>query len=141
MLFKGFGLGFFVVLAVVLILGIFATNYPTFLRQHYNNPKSNVRKSYCNAMMQSREMTNPNCKPLNSFIHDTKNRITAVCGSEGTPFGNRLQRSLRPFRVTTCKMRGSSILPPCEYRENTSPRYIVIACENGLPVHYEEGQI
>uniref|UniRef100_A0A8C5RPD2 Ribonuclease A-domain domain-containing protein n=1 Tax=Laticauda laticaudata TaxID=8630 RepID=A0A8C5RPD2_LATLA len=141
MLFKGFGFGFFVVLAVVLNLDIFAINYPTFLRQHYDNPKSNVRKSYCNAMMQSRDMTKPNCKPLNSFIHDTKNRIIAVCGSEGTPFENRLQHSLRPFRVTTCKMRGSSILPPCEYRENTSPRYIVIACENRLPVHYEEGQI
>ncbi|XP_026576409.1 ribonuclease-like isoform X1 [Pseudonaja textilis] len=141
MMFKGVGLGLFIVLAAVLMLGTFAADYETFLRQHYDNPKSNVGDNYCNKMMQRRGMTQPKCKEVNTFIHDTKNKIIAVCGDGGEAINNRLRRSKKQFRVTTCKMKGSSTKPPCDYRENESPRYIVIACENGLPVHYEEGQI
>ncbi|XP_032093784.1 ribonuclease-like [Thamnophis elegans] len=141
MWFKGFGLGLFIVLAAVLMLGTFAADYPTFLEHHFDDPKSNVGDHYCNKMMQRRGMTKPKCKEVNTFIHDTKNNIIAVCGDGGEAIDNRLQRSKKQFRVTTCKMKGSSMKPPCDYRENTSPRYIVIACENGLPVHYEEGHI
>ncbi|XP_070623390.1 ribonuclease-like [Erythrolamprus reginae] len=141
MLFKGFGLGIFIILAAVLMLGTFAADYETFLRQHYDNPPSNVGDKYCNKMMQKRGMTKPKCKEVNSFIHDTKKNIIDVCGDGGEAIDSRLRRSKEQMRVTTCKMKGSSTKPPCDYRENNSPRYIVIACENGLPVHYEEGQI
>ncbi|XP_007442032.3 angiogenin-like [Python bivittatus] len=141
MLFKRFGLGLFIVLAAVMMLGTFAADYETFLRQHYDNPKSNVGNRYCNTMMVRRGMTRPKCKEVNTFIHDTKNEINAVCGNKGEPFGNGLRRSLKQFQVTTCTMKGTSTRPPCDYRGNSSPRYIVIACENGLPVHFDEGQI
>ncbi|XP_032092213.1 ribonuclease-like [Thamnophis elegans] len=144
MWFKGFGLGLFVVLAAVLILGTFAATYQEFLEHHYDYPRSNVRGNYCNGMMRRRGMTSPKCKPLNTFIHDTRNRIIAVCGNEGTliprvhPTDPDLWRSHREFRVTTCKLRGSSLDPPCEYRGNTSPRYIVVGCGAELPTHYQE---
>ncbi|XP_015687069.2 ribonuclease-like [Protobothrops mucrosquamatus] len=141
MLFKGFGLGLFIVVAAVTILGTFGQTYEDFLTKHYDNPKSNVGDQYCNKMMQKRGMTKPKCKEVNSFIHTTKNNIIDVCGTGGVAIDDRLRRSNKQFQVTTCKMKGSSTKPPCDYRENTSLRYIVIACENGLPVHYEEGQI
>ncbi|XP_058038541.1 ribonuclease-like [Ahaetulla prasina] len=138
MLFKGFGLGLFIVLAAVLMLGTFAADYETFVKHHCDNPKSNVGDHYCNKMMQRCGMTSPKCKEVNIFIHAPKKKIIDVCGDGREAINNRLRRSKN--RVTTCTMKGSSTKPPCDYRGNTSPRYIVIACENGLPVHYEEGQ-
>ncbi|XP_013923832.1 PREDICTED: ribonuclease-like [Thamnophis sirtalis] len=147
MCFKGFGLGLFVVLAAVLILGTFAATYQEFLEHHYDNPRSNVRGNYCNGMMRRRGITRPRCRPFNTFIHDTKKKIAAVCGNEGTfippvqPNNRGLWRSHQHFRVTTCKLRGSRVNPPCEYRINTSSRNIVLGCEGGQPVHYEEDEI
>ncbi|XP_060546905.1 ribonuclease-like [Pantherophis guttatus] len=140
MLFKGFGLGLFIILAAVLMLSSVAADYEIFLRQHYDNPKSNVGDHYCNKMMQRRGMTKPICKDVNSFIHGTKKKIIAVCGDGGEAIDDRLRRSKNQFQVTTCKKKGSSTKPPCEYTEHKSGRYIVIACENGFPVHYVEGQ-
>ncbi|XP_070611082.1 angiogenin-2-like [Erythrolamprus reginae] len=146
MLFKGFGLGLF----VVLMLGTVAADYANFLRQHYDNSQKTGGKGYCNKKMKEREMTRPECKELNTFIHDATNNIKAVCVGNGgqdypiqLPDGRVkiLRRSTAQFQVTTCKMRGKSPKPPCEYRENPSRRYIVIACEDGNPVHYEEGHI
>uniref|UniRef100_A0A7N5KHK3 Angiogenin-like n=1 Tax=Ailuropoda melanoleuca TaxID=9646 RepID=A0A7N5KHK3_AILME len=138
MLFKGFGLGLFVVLAAVLMLGTFASDYETFLKQHHDDPKSNVGNNYCNQMMQRRDMTRPRCKEVNTFIHETRNRIIDVCtDGGGVDIGNGFRNR---FRVTTCKMIGKSTRPPCEYTENVSPRNIVISCKS-LPMHYDEGQI
>lgn len=114
--------------------------YEKFLRQHRDDPKSNFRDRYCNAMMRRRDLTWPQCKEMNTFIHGSKRQIQAVCTSGGVPYGEQ-RRSLQHFRVTTCTHRGGSIRPPCEYDQNNSPRYIVIACEDGWPVHYDESQI
>ncbi|XP_007442031.1 ribonuclease-like [Python bivittatus] len=114
-------------------------NYEDFLMKHYDYPKSNVGNRYCNTMMQRREMTGPKCKQVNSFVHDTKAEIFAVCATKGVPYGNDLQRSLKLFRVTTCTLKGFKMRPPCDYKEMTLPRNIVISCMDGKPVHYEEG--
>nr|XP_060639022.1 ribonuclease-like [Anolis sagrei ordinatus] len=139
--FKGSGPVLFVLLAVVFIVGTYAADYQTFLRQHYDNPRSNVGNRYCNAMMQRRGMTRPQCKSVNSFVHGSKRQITDVCGRAGKPFGNNLRRSNRQFSVTTCRHIGGSTRPPCNYRENRSNRYIVIACRDRRPIHFDEGQI
>uniref|UniRef100_A0A8D0G2L3 Ribonuclease A-domain domain-containing protein n=1 Tax=Sphenodon punctatus TaxID=8508 RepID=A0A8D0G2L3_SPHPU len=112
--------------------------YKKFLSQHRDDPRSNVHP-YCNKIMDMRGLTNP-CKEVNTFIHGSKKQIQAVCGDGGVPY-NGLRRSLDPFRVTTCTLQGGSTRPPCEYRENNSPRYIVIGCEGEWPVHYDESQI
>ncbi|XP_007443901.1 angiogenin-2-like [Python bivittatus] len=138
---KGFEFVLFLVMAVVLLPGAYAPDYGTFLRQHYDNPKSNVGNRYCDTMMQRRGMTRPNCKAKNSFIHGTKKNINNVCGSGGLPYGNGLRRSRRQFSVTTCTHRGGSNRPPCRYSENTSQRFIVVRCAGGRPVHFDEGQI
>uniref|UniRef100_A0A8C5WZH1 Ribonuclease A-domain domain-containing protein n=1 Tax=Laticauda laticaudata TaxID=8630 RepID=A0A8C5WZH1_LATLA len=139
--FKEYELVLFFVLAVVLLPGAYAPDYQTFLRQHYDNPKSNVGNHYCDTMMQRRGMTRPVCKDKNSFIHGTKKNINNVCGSRGVPYGNGLRRSRNRFSVTTCKHRGGSNRPPCRYTENTSSRLIVVRCADGRPVHFDESQI
>nr|XP_020668385.1 angiogenin-like [Pogona vitticeps] len=114
--------------------------YEKFLNQHRDDPKSSFRGRYCDSIMSRRGLTRPECKEVNTFIHGSKRDIQAVCAGGGVPYRN-LTRSQHHFRVTTCTLRGGSTRPPCEYREDTSPRYIVIACVNGWPVHYDESQI
>uniref|UniRef100_A0A8D0DME2 Ribonuclease A-domain domain-containing protein n=1 Tax=Salvator merianae TaxID=96440 RepID=A0A8D0DME2_SALMN len=114
--------------------------YEHFLTQHRDEPQSSFHGRYCDSLMSRRGLTRPQCKEVNTFIHDTKRQIQGVCAEEGVPFGN-LRRSRQHFRVITCTHKGGSTRPPCEYKENRSPRYIVITCESGWPVHYDESQI
>ncbi|XP_061445065.1 angiogenin-like [Rhineura floridana] len=133
-----------VLLVADLLPGSFCGNnphYEKFLNQHRDEPRSSFHGRYCNTLMTSRGLTRPECKEVNTFIHSTKRQIRAVCtDGGGVPFGE-LRQSRQHFRVTTCTLRGGSTRPPCEYKENTSPRYIIIGCEGGWPVHYDESQI
>nr|XP_034992947.1 angiogenin-like [Zootoca vivipara]XP_034992948.1 angiogenin-like [Zootoca vivipara]XP_034992949.1 angiogenin-like [Zootoca vivipara] len=141
--FKGSGLMFLISLVSVLVLGAYCqAGYQKFVTQHYDNPKSSVGKQYCDVMMKRRGLDKPACKQVNTFIHDTKKNIIAVCtASGGKDYGKGLRISLRPFTVTTCKLKGGSSRPPCKYSDNKSSRYIVIACQDGKPVHFDEGII
>uniref|UniRef100_A0A803SKJ8 Ribonuclease A-domain domain-containing protein n=1 Tax=Anolis carolinensis TaxID=28377 RepID=A0A803SKJ8_ANOCA len=113
--------------------------YIHFLNQHRDsNPKPG--NTYCNKIMDIRGLTRPNCKEKNSFIHASDTAIKAVCGDRGEPYGT-MRLSCDAFRVTTCNMKGGSTRPPCDYRQDNRPRYIVIACEQGYPVHYDEGKV
>ncbi|XP_034267440.1 ribonuclease-like [Pantherophis guttatus] len=135
MIFKRVGLGLFILVAAVVILGTFAQTYKDFLKQHYDHPKSSVGNPYCNTMMKKRGMTKPKCKEVNTFIHTKKNNIIAVCTDEGgIAIDDRLQRSKQKYLVTNCRIKGS-LTKPCEYSEDTSPRHLVTACEDKLPVH------
>ncbi|XP_034991791.2 angiogenin-like [Zootoca vivipara] len=141
--FKGSGLGLLTFLVSVLALGAYcAPSHQTFLKQHYDYPKSSVGNKYCDVMMKRRGLDRP-CKDVNTFIHDTMNNIKAVCTeSGGKDYGNGLRIALRPFTVTTCKHKGGSTRPPCKYSDNKSSRYIVIACnQNKEPVHFDESII
>ncbi|KAL7977592.1 hypothetical protein Chor_009541 [Crotalus horridus] len=121
------------------ILASFAFSYEDFLMKHYDFPRSLVGNHYCNAMMQNRGMTRPKCRQVNTFIHDTKAYIIDVCGRKGVFYGHELRHSIKIFTVTTCTLRGSNPRAPCNYKENLSPKNIVVACLDGKPVRYEEG--
>ncbi|XP_016021097.2 angiogenin isoform X1 [Rousettus aegyptiacus] len=112
--------------------------YEHFLTQHYDPKPSGRDKRYCESMMVKRGLTTP-CKDRNTFVHDTKNKIKAVCEDKnGTPYKGSLRKSKSPFQVTTCKHTGGSPRPPCYYKATSGSRDIVIACENGWPVHFDE---
>lgn len=129
------------ILAALLLGASYGQNqnhaYKKFLSQHRDEPRSHFRGKYCEAIMSQRGLTRPECKEVNTFIHASKNRIKAVCGKGGKPYG-KLRISNQHFKVTTCKLQGGSKRPPCHYREDRSPRYIVIDCRGGLPIHYDE---
>ncbi|XP_014304045.1 angiogenin-like [Myotis lucifugus] len=112
--------------------------YKHFLNQHYDAKPSGRNDAYCDTMMRRRGLTSP-CKAKNTFIHGNSNNIKDVCGDKnGVPYGKNLRRSKSPFQVTACKHRGGSNRPPCRYRATAGSRSIVIACEHGLPVHFDE---
>ncbi|XP_052047562.1 angiogenin-like [Apodemus sylvaticus] len=136
-------------LLLVFVLGLFATpptlaqnnpRYKKFLTQHYDANPTGRDDRYCERKMNERHLTSP-CKDVNTFIHDSTNNIKAVCGEKGSPYGENLRISDSPFQVTTCKHRGGSPRPPCRYRASSGYRRIVIACENGFPVHLDESVI
>ncbi|XP_042327782.1 angiogenin-like [Sceloporus undulatus] len=114
--------------------------YIHFLTQHRDNSNTNTGGTYCNKMMEKRGLTHPNCKERNSFIHASDTDIKAVCGNQGEPYGTQ-RRSCNKFRVTTCTLKGGSTRPPCKYTHDNRPRFIVIACDEGFPVHYDEGKV
>ncbi|XP_054544905.1 angiogenin [Talpa occidentalis] len=114
------------------------TRYKHFLKQHYDANPRGRNDRYCESMMERQGLTSP-CKETNTFIHGNKGNIKAICGNKsGSPYGETLRVSKSPFQVTTCKHIGGSSRPPCRYRATPGFRHIVIACEHGLPVHFDE---
>lgn len=136
-------------LLLVFVLGLVVTpstlaqndaRYIKFLTQHYDANPTGRNDRYCDSMMRQRGLTSP-CKDRNTFIHGNRDSIKAVCGENGNPYKNNLRISISEFQVTTCSHRGGSPRPPCWYRAFRGFRRIVIACENGLPVHFDESII
>ncbi|XP_068953822.1 angiogenin [Petaurus breviceps papuanus] len=109
-----------------------------FLTQHFDFKPKGRNDKYCEKIMRQRGLTQP-CKDVNTFIHGDYPSIKAVCGDKaGNPYREgRFRISKSPFQVTTCHHHGGSPRPPCKYRATPAFRYIVIACEHGLPVHLE----
>lgn len=111
--------------------------YTKFLAQHYDSKPKGRDSRYCESMMKRRGLTSP-CKDVNTFIHGNKGSIKDICGTNGNPYKETLRISKSPFQVTICKHTGGSSRPPCRYRASAGFRHVVVACENGLPVHLDE---
>ncbi|NP_001257851.1 angiogenin precursor [Callithrix jacchus] len=134
-------------LLLVFILGLGLTpptlaqndiRYIRFLEEHYDPKTRNGNDRYCEKMMRLRNMISP-CKGTNTFIHGNKESIKAICGTEnGESYNGNKRISKSAFQVTICKHRGGSPRPPCQYRATAGFRNVVVACENGLPVHLDE---
>ena len=84
-----------------------AYRYIKFLTQHYDAKPKGQDNRYCELMMKERKLTSP-CKEVNTFIHDTKNNINAICVKNGSPYREGLRISNSRFQVTTCKHTGGS---------------------------------
>lgn len=134
-------------LVLIFVLGLGVTpptlaqddsRYKHFLTQHYDAKPFGRNDRYCETMMKRRDLTSP-CKDTNTFVHGNKGSIKDVCEDKnGKPYGKNFRISKSSFQVTTCKHVGGSPWPPCRYRATSGSRNIVIACENGLPVHFDE---
>ncbi|KAG1925436.1 ribonuclease like [Pimephales promelas] len=113
--------------------------YLKFLKQHFGPDMSEQK---CDRKMNN-GITGPNgvCKDVNTFIQANSNEIKAVCGTGGRPQGGDLFKSGQQFPVITCKLKRGSRPPRCAYRGKRSTRYVVLGCEKGWPVHYDEGTI
>lgn len=134
-------------LVLIFVLGLGVTpptlaqddyRYKRFLTQHYDANPIGRNDRYCETTMKRRDLTSP-CKDTNTFVHGTKSSIKAICEDKnGEPYGENLRISKSAFQVTTCKHVGGSSRPPCRYRATSGSRKIIIACENGSPVHLDE---
>ncbi|XP_021045320.1 angiogenin-2-like [Mus pahari] len=135
-------------LGLVVIPPTLAQNerYRHFLTQHYDPKPKGWDDRYCERMMKERKITSncnsvKTCKKVNTFFHDTKNKIKAVCEANGKPHGNNLRLSNSCFQVTTCKHSGGSPRPPFRFLASAEFRKIVIGCQDGWPVHFDESYI
>ncbi|KAL4631147.1 ribonuclease-like [Arapaima gigas] len=115
------------------------SQYQKFLRQHYAN-KMSIKE--CDSMISQRKicMENRRCKKVNTFIvKTTQKKLKNVCLNDGKIYNNKqdLYISNKQFSLVTCKLKGNSQDPPCNYRGTGSYQRIVIACKAKLPVHLE----
>lgn len=112
--------------------------YRHFLNQHYDHEPQGRNDRYCETMMRRRHLTSP-CKDINTFVHGNSGSIRAICeDTNGSPYGDNLRISRSAFQITTCRHIGGSPFPPCRYRATRGSRIIVVACEEGFPVHLDE---
>lgn len=119
-----------------------AQRYKKFLNQHVYG---DMAEAWCDGVIKQREITegnSNNCKKVNSFIRATKKQVKAVCEKAGKPLGGDIYESTKPFSVVTCNWQSGLTVPRCVYGKGVrSNRYIRIACNDGWPVHYDEGII
>uniref|UniRef100_A0A673MFN6 Ribonuclease like 2 n=1 Tax=Sinocyclocheilus rhinocerous TaxID=307959 RepID=A0A673MFN6_9TELE len=117
--------------------------YENFLNQHLG---PHVNEHICDTEIRKRHITAPGtangCKEVNTFIQVNLNDLKAVCDPEkGKPQGNNMFMSNTVYHVVTCKLRSGARHPRCTYRGRKSTRYVVLGCDGGWPVHYDEGII
>ncbi|XP_077081851.1 ribonuclease-like 3 [Siphateles boraxobius] len=115
--------------------------YQKFLNQHFGPDMSEQK---CDSEMRKRGITGTEngCKDVNTFIQANSNNIKAVCGRGGTPQDGNLFKSNQPFPVISCTLQSGSRPPNCKYGNGKkSTRYVVLGCEQGWPVHYDEGKL
>uniref|UniRef100_A0A672GFK1 Ribonuclease A-domain domain-containing protein n=1 Tax=Salarias fasciatus TaxID=181472 RepID=A0A672GFK1_SALFA len=108
-----------------------------FISQHINAGMSVDR---CDQVIGQRGIRTVDgmCKETNTFILANKRHVNPVCGWAGQPRG-QMTESLNPFPVIVCELRNQgSRRPRCQYRGKALTRRIVIACEQGFPVHYDQ---
>ncbi len=109
--------------------------YQKFLTQHL---APNVNREMCTSEIRKRNIGSETgeCKPVNSFIQADENLIKAVCARNNRLNSNLFQNN-QPFPLVTCRLQRGQ-WPNCEYYTGRlSTLYIVLACDQGLPVHYE----
>uniref|UniRef100_A0A673VX33 Ribonuclease A-domain domain-containing protein n=1 Tax=Salmo trutta TaxID=8032 RepID=A0A673VX33_SALTR len=113
------------------------SRYKQFLRQHV---KGDMTMQNCQGVMGYLELTESDgktCKVKNTFIKANSNQVRAICTGGGTPRGRDQFQSTNSFPVIICKHIGGDRHPHCRYRGSPpSTRNVVIACEQGWPVHY-----
>ncbi|ETE58767.1 hypothetical protein L345_15509, partial [Ophiophagus hannah] len=134
------GLNTILLLLMAWLAMINAATFEKFLRQHVDYPRTEVPDAqwYCNLMMKRRHMaTSKYCKHLNTFVHMEVPQIQAVCGPAGEPTTGDLRESNSSFPLTMCKLHRGSWAPDCNYIETSAVDRIIIACEDGYPVHLE----
>lgn len=134
-----------VILLLLLCVSSFTHGQPADVMRRYQKFLTQHRGPYVNVEMCTSEIGNRNigsetrvCKPVNTFIQAEDRQIKAVCSGGTRLYYNRnLFESGTRFSVVTCRLK-SGQWPNCEYdRGRLSTRYIVLACDRGLPVHYQ----
>lgn len=130
------------------------TRNERFLRQHVDSEEKGGTDWYCNKMMQTRGMTLPDCKKLNTFIHEDIGTINNICSTPNIQCKNRkMNCHAGVVRVTECALirrpkdpycsdrviMGGNQPPKCDYKATASTRPVVIACEGNplVPVHFD----
>ncbi|XP_058625694.1 ribonuclease-like 3 [Onychostoma macrolepis] len=134
-----------VILLLLLSVSSFTHGQPADVMRRYQKFLTQHQGPYVNVEMCTDEISDRNigsetgeCKPVNTFIQAQDHQIKAVCSGGTRLYNDRnLFESATPYSVVTCRLK-SGQWPNCEYyRGRLSTRYIVLACDQGWPVHYQ----
>ncbi|XP_034747944.1 ribonuclease pancreatic beta-type-like [Etheostoma cragini] len=92
----------------------------------------------CTAVMKQRRITNKGqCKRINTFINATFQRVEEVC-TKGKNDNENFYESKAIFNVVVCTRKQIEGYPSnCEFTDTVRNGYIIIACNNNNPVHFE----
>ncbi|XP_078006756.1 ribonuclease pancreatic beta-type-like [Phascolarctos cinereus] len=109
-----------------------------FRRQHVDSDnKGETGKKYCNRMMPKRGMTKGKCKPVNTFVHESYQKIQDICHEASTPCANpnmhNCHKSSHPLRITKCRLTGGSKPGKCKYQGTKVKQQVTVAC-GGKPL-------
>ncbi|XP_043837751.1 ribonuclease pancreatic A-like [Dromiciops gliroides] len=136
-------------LLAVLILGLSQRSFAEsqeekFKRQHVDSGnKGNSGKKYCDMMMPRRGMTKGRCKPVNTFVHESYQKIQDICHEANTPCANpnmhNCHKSKNPLSITECRLLGGSKPGKCRYRKKTAKKQVTVACGGNplKPIHLD----
>ncbi|XP_006087489.1 ribonuclease pancreatic [Myotis lucifugus] len=112
-----------------------------FQRQHMDPDGPSSNSNYCNQMMRRQLMTERQCKPVNTFIHEPLVDVQAIClqgniiCKNGKP---NCHKSSSSMKITDCRVKSSSEYPFCDYETSHKERHIIVVCGGNpyVPVHF-----
>ncbi|XP_049469137.1 ribonuclease pancreatic [Panthera uncia] len=114
-----------------------------FQWQHVDSNLTNYGRNYCNEMMRHRQMTDGQCKPVNTFVHEPLADVQDVCLQGNVTCKNgqpNCHQSFSKMNITDCHLRPGSRYPRCTYETTQKHKYIIVACEGDpyVPVHFDD---
>ncbi|XP_070584688.1 ribonuclease pancreatic-like [Erythrolamprus reginae] len=124
-------------LGALLVMPSQGQTWADFQRKHIDYsqyPPTNPRL-YCENMMRARGMTNPFCKPHNTFINAPVYTVERVCQYIKGPSATT---SVFNFNLVDCWNTGG--LPPCScnYQALVLSARIRVTCDDYVPVHFSQ---
>ncbi|XP_054881007.1 angiogenin-like [Poeciliopsis prolifica] len=128
--------------------------YDDFKKKHIignNDLPGNTYNKKCTDEIKKREIfinrnNQQECKPINTFIYGDEQSIKDICKSKYNYTVNKNNQmktftcSSEKFDIILCKTQdiGKLFKNGCNYEGTFHEKmHVAVACENGLPVHYE----
>lgn len=109
--------------------------YEKFKNQHIID-EINMKKG-CEKLIQEKHIQDKsNCKKENTFILSNVDDVISVC--TGMPIRDNLYRSTETFHFVLCTLIGDQTSKPCKYKSTEKEEQIMIACNDGKPVHFQD---
>uniref|UniRef100_A0A668VYH1 Ribonuclease A-domain domain-containing protein n=1 Tax=Oreochromis aureus TaxID=47969 RepID=A0A668VYH1_OREAU len=113
------------------------TRYDQFKRQHVDGKMTEKK---CDKVINSKQIYNPDnsCKDTNTFILDNPSEVKKICVEGKFDENLQMTKSHIQFKVVKCELKNEGGRKPnCQYKGNLlTNRYVAVACENNLPVHF-----
>lgn len=134
-----------VILLLILSVSSFTHGQPALYHNFLDRHRCpDMNEQQCDSKIKERHITDFDnyCTDINTFIQASETDIKAVCSKKGgTPLNDYLFNSTKTFPVVICKLcnfQKCKKFPDCKYIGFKENRHIVLKCDNGWPVDYQE---
>lgn len=111
--------------------------YGKFRRQHIDD---SMAAKDCEKVIKSKQIYNPDnsCKDPNTFILEKPSKVKKICVEGKFDENLQMTKSHKKFKVVKCELKNKGARKPnCQYDGKLlTNRYVAVACEDNLPVHF-----